>query len=324
MNKLLRILGMAALCLSLFAITPGYACAAAPAWAIATSSSGSSPYKQGTNIANLLSSNQTAVALSAQASAGFNENLFLVAAGEVKIGMIASLDIMKAYKEEDPYAGNPQFKNLRRMFPYSVEHGHQFVRADSDIHKFTDIKGKRFNMNVPATITSIRNDNMMAAFGMSRKDVKVVEIATSGAFDAIRDNVADMSANGLSIGNASLLELSSSVPIRLIEIPKDVFPKFNELMGGSMGYGPIPGGTYKGQDTDVMTFVSFNLLFTHKDADEGIIYTLAKTFWENLKGLGEMDSGFKLLKPEDGTFGPKDVPLHPGAERYFKEVGLLK
>lgn len=324
MGTCFRILCAMAIGASLMTVTAPSAQAAPASWAVATSSSGSSPYKQGSNLANVVSRHQSKVALSAQASAGFNENLFLVAGGEVKIGMIASLDLWSAYGEKGRYAGNPQFKNLRRMFPYSVEHGHQFVRADSDIRKFTDIKGKRFNMNTPASITSIRNDNMLAAFGMSRKDVKPVEIATSGAFDAIRDKVADMSANGLSIGNASLLELSSSVPIRLIEIPKDVFPKFNELMGGNMEYGVIPGGTYKGQDTDVWTFVSYNLLFTSKDADEETIYAITKAYWENLKELGEMDSGFKLLKLADATFGPKDVPLHPGAERYFKEAGLLK
>jgi TRAP transporter TAXI family solute receptor len=209
------------------------------------------------------------------------------------------------------------------LFPYSVEHGHQFVRADSDIKKFTDIKGRRFNMNTPASITSIRNDHMLAAFGMSRKDVQAIEIATSGAFDAIRDKVADMSANGLSIGNASLLELSSSVPIRLISIPEDVFPKFNELMGGNMQYGVIPAGTYNGQTEDAWTFVSYNLLFTHKDTDENIIYEITKAYWEHLTELGAMDSGFKLLTRESAIFGPKDVPLHPGAERYFKEAGLL-
>ena len=324
MNRLLRIFGVLALCVSSVFMMASVSGAAPASWAVATSSSGSSPYKQGSNLANVISRHQSSVALSAQASAGFNENLFLVAGGEVKIGMIASLDLWNAYGERGRYAGNPQFKNLRRLFPYSIEHGHQFVRADSDIQKFTDIKGKRFNMNTPASITSMRNDNMLAAFGMSRKDVKAVEIATSGAFDAIRDKVADMSANGLSIGNASLLELSSSVPIRLIEIPKDVFPKFNELMGGNMEYGVIPGGTYKGQNTDVWTFVSYNLLFTHKDTDEQAVYEITKAYWDNLKELGEMDSGFKLLKLQDATFGPKDVPLHPGAERYFKEAGLLK
>ncbi len=324
MNNVLRILGVAALCLSLTAGMTQASEAAAANWAIGTSSSGSSPYKLGANLAKVLSGKQSAVTLSAQATAGFNENLFLVAAGEIPLGMITSLDLTDAYNGRKAYEGNPQFKKLRRMFLYAVEHGHQFVRADSDIKEFMDIKGRKFNMNTPASITSIRNDNMLAAFGLSRKDVKVVEIATSGAFDAIRDNVADMSANGMSIGNASLMELSSSVPIRLIEIPEDVFPKFKELMAGSVDYGVIPGGTYKGQDTDVKTWVGYNLLFTSADADENTIYELTKAYWENLAELEAMDRGFKLVKPELATFGPQDVPMHPGVEKYFREVGFIK
>ena len=322
MNKAFRILSVFALCLPLLALAPQTAGAAS--WAIGTSSSGSSPYKLGANLAKVLSGKQSAAVLSAQATAGFNENLFLVAAGEIPVGMITSLDLTDAYNERKAYAGNPQFKKLRRMFLYAVEHGHQFVRADSDIKTFMDIKGKKFNMNTPASITSIRNDNLLAAFGMSRKDVKVVEIATSGAFDAIRDNVADMSANGMSVGNASLMELSSSVPIRLIEIPEDVFPKFKELMAGSVDLGVIPGGTYKGQDTDVKTWVGYNLLFTSEDADENTIYAITKAYWENLPDLEAMDRGFKLVNKDLATFGPQDVPLHPGVEKYFKEVGFVK
>lgn len=292
-------------------------------WAIATSSSGSSPYKLGTNIANVLSSNQSDVVLSAQSTAGFNENLFLVADGEVPIGMITGLDLMNAYNQQESYAGNPQFTKLRRMFIYSVEYGHQFVRADSDIKEFTDIKGKKFNMNTPASITSIRNNHLLSAFGMSRDDVEVVEIATSGAFDAIRDNIANMSANGLSIGNASLLELSSSIPIRLIGIPEDAFLKFKELMANTVDYGVIPAGTYNGQDEDCWTWVGYNLLFTSEDVDEDLIYEITKAYWENLSELQEMDSGFKLVTTAMATYGPQDVPLHPGVERYLKEAGLM-
>ena len=324
MSRVFRVLGIAALCLPLLALAPTQSKAAAGSWAIGTSSSGSSPYKLGANLSKVLNSKQSAVVLSSQATAGFNENLFLVAAGEIPIGMITSLDLTDAFNERKVYQGNPQFKNLRRMFLYAVEHGHQFVRADSDIKQFMDIKGRKFNMNTPAWITSIRNDNMLTAFGLTRKDVKPIEIATSGAFDAIRDNVADMSANGMSIGNASMLELSSSVPIRLIEIPEDVFPKFKELMAGSVDYGVIPGGTYSGQDTDVKTWVGYNLLFTSKDVDENVIYEITKSYWENLPELEAMDRGFTLVKTDLATFGPQDVPLHPGVEKYFKEVGFIK
>ena len=324
MNKVLRILSVLTLCVPLIALAPQASEAAPASWAIGTSSSGSSPYKLGANLAKALSGKQSAVTLSAQATAGFNENLFLVAAGEIPMAMITSLDLTDAYNERKAYAGNPQFKKLRRMFLYAVEHGHQFVRADSDIKVFMDIKGRKFNMNTPASITSIRNDNMLAAFGLSRKDVKVVEIATSGAFDAIRDNVADMSANGMSIGNASLMELASSVPIRLIEIPEDVFPKFKELMGGSVDYGVIPAGSYNGQTEDVKTWVGYNLLFTSEDVDEEAIYAITKAYWESLPELEAMDRGFKLVTKELAPFGPQDVPLHPGVVRYFKEVGFLK
>ncbi|MGI6084211.1 MAG: TAXI family TRAP transporter solute-binding subunit [Acetivibrionales bacterium] len=292
--------------------------------ALATSSSGSSPYKLGSIISNVINTNQSAVSLSAQVTAGFNENLFMVASGEIPVGMTTAFDLHQAYNENDKYANNPEMKNLRRLGLYAIEYGHQIVRADSDIKTIYDLKGKKVNMNTPASITAARNDMIFKAFGMTREDFTPVEIATSGAMDAIRDRIADATFNGMSAGNSSLFELSNEIPVRLLEIPEAEFEKLNSYVGGTFGYGAIPGGTYKGQDTDVYTWMGYNLLFAHKDTPDDVIYEITKTFWENLDDLAAVDTGFALLKKDMATYGPESVPLHPGAERYLKEVGFIK
>jgi hypothetical protein len=292
-------------------------------WAIATSSSGSSPYTLGVSLANLINKHQNVVELSAQVTAGFNENLILVAEGDVPIGMTTAYAIYRAYTQQDIFADIPEVKDLRRLFLYNIEHTHIFVRADSDIYTFRDLKGKRFNMNVPATITSIRNKCLLQAFDMTEDDIKVFEISTGGTFNALRDNVIDGSSNGFAIGNASLLELSNDIPIRLLEVPEEEFKKFNNCMANNNGYGVIPGGTYKGQDEDVKTPTGYCMLFTNKNTDEEIIYQITKAFWENLEELQSIDQQFSMLDIREPIGGNEIVPLHPGVERYLKEIGVI-
>lgn len=291
--------------------------------AVGTSSSGSGPYQWGVGLANIVNKHQKVVEISPQVTAGYNENTVLVAEKEIPLGLQTANDIYTAYHTLGKFEGQDMFKDLRFVFALAIEHGHQVVRADSDIYKFEDLKGKKFNINSPATATSTRNEAMIEAYGMTKDDFIIFELTTGETYNALRDKVIDGTANGYSIGNAALLDLSASVPIRLLEIGEKEFKIFNSLQNNTMSYGVIPGGVYNGQDTDVRTWEGYSILFTHKDTDEEAIYQITKAFWENLDELKATNALFELLTPEKALGGASDVPLHPGAERYFKEKGAL-
>ncbi|MHB8909869.1 MAG: TAXI family TRAP transporter solute-binding subunit [Syntrophales bacterium] len=306
-------------------LVPSVSLAASPVkWAVGTSSSGSGPYKWAVGLASVVNKHQQAVQISAQATAGYNENTVLVADKDIVLGMQTGADIYNAYHQIGKFANQKKFQDLRFCFNFTVEHGHQVVRADSDIKTIPDLKGKKLNMNVPSTATAARNDAILAAYGLSRKDFKIFEISTGESFNALRDKVFDATFNGYNIGNAALVDLSTSIPIRLLGIGETEFKKFNALQNNTMAYGVIPGGTYKGQDTDVKTWMGFGVLFTNKDADERIIYEITKAFWQNLGEVKAIDAGFKQMTPQMALQGRADIPVHPGALRYFKEAGLVK
>ncbi len=293
-------------------------------WAIATSSSGSGPYKWAVSLANIINKHQKEVQLSAQASAGYNENTVLVAEKDVVLGMQTANDIYDAYHQVGKFANQKKYADLRFCFAFVVEHGHIVVRADSGIKTIADLKGRKFNINSPATATSTRNEALLQAYGLTKKDFRIFELTTGETFNALRDKVIDGTSNGYSIGNAALVDLATSIPVRLLSIDEPQFKKFNALQNNTMTYGPIPGKTYRGQETDVNTWVGFGVLFTHKDVDEQKIYELTKAFWKNLDELKAIDVGFKQLTPQMALGGASDVPVHPGAMRYFKEAGLVK
>jgi TRAP transporter TAXI family solute receptor len=305
-------------------LVPSVALAAAVNWAVGTSSSGSGPYKWGVGLASVVNKHQNVVKISAQATAGYNENSVLVAEKDIVLGLQTPNDVYTAYHQIGKYANQKKYENLRFCFALAVEHGHQVVRVDSNIKTIQDLKGRKFNINSPATATSERNEALIAAYGFSRKDFKIFELSTGETFNALRDKVIEGTSNGYSIGHAPLLDLSTSIPVRLLEIGEKEFTKFNALQNNTMSYGVIPGRTYKGQDTDVRTWEGYAVVFTHKDADEQMIYEITKAFWKNLDEAKTIDAGFKQLSSQKALGGRSDVPLHPGALRYFKEVGLIK
>ncbi len=306
-------------------LVPSVSLAAAPVkWAVGTSSSGSGPYKWGVGIASVVNKHQNVVQISAQATAGYNENTVLVADKDIVLGMQTGNDIYTAYHQIGKFANQKKFQDLRFCFNFTVEHGHQVVRADSDIKTIPDLKGKKLNMNVPSTATATRNEAILAAYGFTRKDFRIFEISTGESFNALRDKVFDATFNGYNIGHAPLLDLSTSVPVRLLGIGEAEFKKFNALQNNTMSYGVIPGGTYKGQNADVKTWMGFGVLFTHKDTDERVIYEITKAFWQNLGEAKVIDAGFKQMTPQMALAGRADIPVHPGALKYFQEAGLVK
>lgn len=290
-------------------------------WSLATSSSGSSPNTLGSIISNVLNNHQDAVEISAQVTAGFNENLYLVIQGDADLGMGTCLDLAQAYNQEEGFE-DAKFKDLRLIGLYAIEYGHQVCRADSGIKTLEDLVGKKLNINTPSSVTATRNRMIISGMGRTPEDFRIFEIATSGAMDGLRDKTFDATFNGMSIGNSSVMELASQIPVHLIDVPEDVFEKFNEAAGGAFGYGIIPGGTYAGQDEDCHTWVGYNMLYCRADADEEAIYQLTKTFWENLGELAAADTGFSALNSDMAAFGP-DLPFHSGAERYLKEIDAM-
>ena len=293
-------------------------------WALGTSSSGSGPYQWGSAIANVVNRHQSVVRIFPQVTAGYNENLALVAAGRAQLGMTTASDYYAAFNTIDRFAGRNEFKNLRRLFVFGVSTTHIVVRADSDIYKFRDLRGKRFNIDPPGTATRFRNEALIKAYGMSLSDFRIYQLSTTATFQALQDRVIDATSNGYGIGHPPLRELASQVPIRLLEVEDDAYERLNQLQYGTLIRVVIPGGVYRGQDTNVKTFGSPSVIFTHKDADPELVYAFVKSFWDNLEELKTLDQAFRILDLSMAVEAGGGTPLHPGAERYFREVGVLR
>jgi uncharacterized protein len=292
---------------------------AAENWALGSSGAGSGPYVWGGKIAKHINGHQSDLRISSQATAGFNENVELVADGQIKIGLQDASVLTKAFEGTGPFAGHPQ-KRVRALFTVIVAPWHLVTRADANINSIYDLKGKKVNIGLPAQGTRVYNEAILKAAGIAQSDLKVYEMATGQAFKALQDNVIDASGNLFSLGHGRLLELSANTKVHLVSIPDDVLQKFIKNVGGVIEY-DIPPNVYKGQDKAVKTFGGVVMLFAREDLPEESAYLLTRTFWDNLPALNQ-DKSFAHLNMQQAYIKNLAVPYHPGALKYFKEKGL--
>lgn len=296
-------------------------------WSVATSSTGSGPYIMGSTMAQVINGAQNKIELSAQSSGGYNANLSLVADGSSTLGLGALPDLIDAYNGTGKFEKLPnkgRFKNLRLMFPVALSTWHCMVRADSGIKSFQDLKGKKFNLNVPSTATRGINEALIKSLGMSMSDFKIFSISSGKTFDALQNNVIDASCNGLAVPSGSVLQLGSQVPIHLLSIDDKAYQALDSHFHGALLRTKIPANTYPGQTKAAVTFANEDTLYVNKDVPADLVYAFTKAYFENLAQLQKKYSSFKGLSLKQDAAMKVDFPRHPGVVRYMREKGLLK
>ena len=291
-------------------------------WSIATSSTGSGPYIIGSAVANAVNANSDALAVSAQTSGGYNNNLLLVSGKRASSGLTFLSDLVEAYEGSGSFAELPKgaFGKLRRMFPVTLTTVYCVVPAKSDIRSFADLRGRKVNINVAATSTNRANKAIIAASGLSLSDFKTFEIATSKSYEALQDGIVDATCNFQPHPSSSVEQLAASMPVRVLPISDEVFAAVNASYANTMRRITIEANTYAGQTEEVMTFAAPEILFTHADQDEEAVYALTKAYWE---GERPTSAGFAGISLKD-ALGDYPVPLHPGTERYLREKGMIE
>lgn len=291
-------------------------------WAMGTSASGSDPYVLGSTISNIVNKHTDMINLSAQVTGGYEENFSLVNSGEVQIAQQNLYQYNLAYSGEGPYEGDAK-TNVRSLFNASLMPVQIAVLAEDNIEGYEDLKGLRFNMGAPRQATHEIASIYLETIGFSSDDVEQGVLSTGDAAAALRDEQQDAIFLLSNVPNAGLIETSATKPIDLIPIEGEIADKFIENLNESVVKTTIPANTYKGQEAEIETVAFPIVLYVDEDASEHEVYEFTKTFWENLDELHEELPATKSLTKENAIEGIQ-APFHPGAEKYFKEIGLLE
>ncbi|MCT7656611.1 TAXI family TRAP transporter solute-binding subunit [Oceanimonas sp. NS1] len=138
--------------------------------------------------------------------------------------------------------------------------------------------------------------------------------------ELMKNRQLDATLQSAGLGMAAFRDLASHAPVVFIPIPAELVAGI-----GNDAYRPgvIPAGTYTGQDSDVPTVAISNLLITHDKVSDETAYQMAKQVYENLPALRNAHNAANGIDPAQATNG-LPLPLHAGAERYFREKGLIQ
>ncbi len=292
-------------------------------WAMGTSSSGSSPYVLGSAISNVINENSDTLNLSAQVTGGYEENFSLIESGNVEVAQQNLYQYNLAYFGKEVYKGEAK-ENIRSLFNASLMPVQIAVLDESNIKSFEDLKEKRFNMGAPRQATHNIASIYLDTIGFSKEEDIVAGVQSTGdAAAALRDDQQDAVFLLSNVPHSGLIETASTKPIDLVPIEGEVADKFIANLNNSVVKTTIPADTYEGQTEDIETVAFPIVLYVDESASEEEVYEFTKTFWENLERLHEALPATKSLTQELATEGVQ-VPFHPGAERYFKEIGVME
>lgn len=288
--------------------------------ALGSSGSGTGPYINGAQMAEAANGVQDAWRFSVQTTGGYRDNMGLVLSRDLDIALTTLIDLEFAVNGRGDFASLPGREDLRLVFTFGAVPQNLFVREDSGITALDGIQGQRFNINSPASFTHALNLRMLEAAGIALDSFEAGTVPTGQVFDQVQNGVFEGGAHVFQLGLGGMQRLASSVPMRFLDVPEPVFTALNAGYFGLLVPYTVPAGTYQGQDADVSTFGLAQVVFAHKDADPDMVYALTRGFWENLASLQASNTSFNGMTPELGA-APYGMTLHPGAARYFAEVG---
>lgn len=224
-----------------------------------------------------------------------------------------------------PYAkmgdkAKPLADNVRSLFAFTASTYHAIVWADSGIEKWSDIKGKRVFIGPPAGAANAQIIGLIkAASGLEEgKDYTGIKAPWNVATDNFKDGQYDVYVGALGIGSQAMIELSLTRKIRLLSLPDRKAPP--PKLG--MKVATIPANLYPGQvnTTDTIAWSTLMMLAVNKNMPDEVAYELTKIYFEQLPALVKANAALSHLSADD-TLDGLSAPLHPGAARYYKEIG---
>ena len=256
-----------------------------------------------------------------QATKASAENLNLLQAGRGEIGFTLGDALSDAWKGNEEAGFKTPLKKLRGVAAIYPNYIQIVASADSGIKTLADLKGKRLAVGAPKSGTELNARAVLKAAGLTYKDLSKVEYLPFGeSVELMKNRQLDATLISAGLGVAALRDLSVSVKIVVVSVPFDVVAKVNDP-----AYQPatIPANTYEGQTASVPTAAVQNFLVTHEGVPTDVVYKMTKSMWENLDHLTASHAAAKAIRKEAAIVG-MPLPLHPGAEKYYREIGLIK
>lgn len=257
-----------------------------------------------------------------ESTGGSVYNINTIKAGELEFGVAQSDWQHHAYNGTSKFSDNP-FPNIRAMFSVHPEPFTLLVRADSGITSFEGLKGNRVNVGNPGSGQRATMEVVMEAFGMGMDDFSLAtEYKGSEMAKQICDNNIDAMIYTIGHPAAAIKEATTSCDVKLVSVTGAPIDK---LVADNPYYrvATVPGGMYAGNPDDTTTFGVGATFVTSTDISDDVAYIVAKSVMSNLDDFRKLHPAFANLDAAQMISDGLSAPLHPGAVKAYKELGLM-
>ncbi|MGQ2907596.1 MAG: TAXI family TRAP transporter solute-binding subunit [Aliihoeflea sp.] len=264
------------------------------------------------------------VIATALASNGSVANINGIASGQIESGFSQSDVAYWAHTGTGVFEGKGALENVRAIANLYPESIHLVARADAGIASVADLAGKKVSLDEPGSGTLVDARIILEAYGLSEDDVEAEFLKPNQAADLMRDNNMDafFFVGGFPAG--AITELATSQDIVLVPIEG---PEADALLEeyGFFAEHTIPGGTYEGVPDDVQSISVGAQWVTSAEQPDDLIYEITKALWnDNSRALLDNGHAKGASIVKETALEGIGIPLHAGAERFYKEAGLLQ
>jgi TRAP transporter TAXI family solute receptor len=249
------------------------------------------------------------------------ENLNLLQAGRGEIAFTLGDSLSEGWKGNAELGFKTPLKRLRAVAAIYPNYIQIVASAESGVKTLADLKGKRVSVGSPRSGTEVNARAIFKAAGLSYSDFSKTEYLPFGqSVELIKNRQLDATLQSAGLGVASIRDLATSVNIVVVTIPPEVIAKVGDA---AYQAATIPANTYKGQTAPVPTAAIANFLVTHQGVSDEVAYKMTKSLFDNLGQMSSAHSAAKAINLQTAAQG-SPIPLHPGAERFYREKGALK
>ncbi|MDZ7822751.1 MAG: TAXI family TRAP transporter solute-binding subunit [Ahrensia sp.] len=285
---------------------------------IATGGTGGVYYPIGGGLAEIINKHVGGYSAAAEVTGASVENMGLIATGDADLAIALADTVAQAFSGTGRFEGK-QIAKVRGIASIYSNMIHIVTLESSGITSLEGLRGKRVSIGAPGSGTEVNTSAILAANGITYDDIEEQRLNFNETADALANG--DIDAGFLSVGapTSSILNLATTQKISLIELSEAQIAAAIAA-DNTFAKTTLTGGTYTGTDKDIAVLGIPNVLTVSSDMSDDLAYAITKAMFVNIADLRAVHPSANQTSVEL-TLSATPVPLHPGAIRYYEEIG---